>query len=87
LEEQATAGVAVIVNGDDALRSLPAQVGNADAKRSTNGVNCAVCKTVQENTPITFGYGQRWLGIIVGRAIGLPLTVRQLAGLAAFGVK
>jgi hypothetical protein len=38
LEKQATAGVAVIVNGDDALRSLPAaiivthkQVSNADA--------------------------------------------------------
>jgi hypothetical protein len=57
------------------------QVFGRNAKRSTNGVNCAVCKTVQENAPIAFGHRQGWLGVIVRGAMGKPLTIRKLAGL------
>jgi hypothetical protein len=92
LEKQATAGVAVIVNGDDALRSLSAtivathkQVGNADAKCAANGVNRAASKTLEQNAVVTFGHGQACLIIVVGWAMSLPLTIGPFLRLAAFG--
>jgi hypothetical protein len=63
LEKQATAGVVVIINGNDALGSLSAaivftqkQVGDADSQRGANGVNWAAREAVQENASIVFGY-------------------------------